>query len=128
MQTAPATTPTRSVPSSARDESATSELQQSFAKMKAAYRKEPMPSYEQRIAWLDALLTMVRKNKKQIADAISRDFGNRSQHETQLAEIFTIVTALKYIKKNLKGWMKPKSRHVMLAMKPGSAKVHYQPL
>ncbi|MFI5308200.1 MAG: coniferyl aldehyde dehydrogenase [Polyangiales bacterium] len=111
-----------------RTEPETSTLQAAFERLKAAYRKDPMPSHEQRIAWLDALLRVVRKNRKQIADTISADFGNRSFHETQVAEIFTLITGLRHTKKHLKSWMKPKSRHVMLAMRPGSAKVCYQPL
>jgi coniferyl-aldehyde dehydrogenase len=118
----------RIAPSAVRSESEVETLKATFDRMKAAYRKDPMPSYQQRIAWLDALLHMVRKNRKEIADAISQDFGNRSFHETQVAEIFTLVMGLRQMRKSLKGWMKPKSRHVMLAMRPGSAKVQYQPL
>jgi coniferyl-aldehyde dehydrogenase len=103
-------------------------LRSTFDRLKAAYRAEPMPSYEQRSDWLESLIRMVRKHRREIADTISKDFGNRSYHETQVAEIFTVVNGLRHMKKSLKGWMKPKSRHVMLAMKPGRAKVHYQPL
>jgi len=102
-------------------------MEAAFGRMKAAQRAEPMPSYEQRIVWLNALLRIVRTYRKEIADAISEDFGNRSCHETQIAEIFTLVTGIRYMKKHLKAWMRPESRHVMLAMRPGSAEVHYQP-
>ena len=52
--------------------------------MKVAYRSDPLPSYEQRIAWLDRLLRMVTSYRKEIADTISEDFGSRSFHESQL--------------------------------------------
>jgi coniferyl-aldehyde dehydrogenase len=104
-----------------------SELEAAFESLKAAYRREPSPSYETRLSWIDALLRMVQAHRKQIAEAITADFGNRSFHETQIAEIFTLITGLKYIRGQLKGWMKPRSRHVMLALLPGRAKVQYQP-
>ena len=98
-----------------------------FARMKAAYRSDPLPSYEQRIAWLDRLLRMVKSYRKEIADTISEDFGSRSFHESQLAEIYALVSSIRYLKKNLRSWMAPEERHVMLPMRPARAKVHYQP-
>jgi acyl-CoA reductase-like NAD-dependent aldehyde dehydrogenase len=99
-----------------------------FARMKAAYRSEPMPSFEQRVAWLDKLLGIIRQYRREIAETISEDFGHRSTHETQLGEILMLISSIRYMKKNLKSWMRPSARNVMLAMRPGSAKVHPQPL
>jgi coniferyl-aldehyde dehydrogenase len=99
-----------------------------FERLKAAYKKDPQPSYEQRMLWLDALLKSVRSHRKQIAETISQDFGNRSFHESQIAEVFTVVMGIRDMKKKLKRWMKPQSRHVALTMKPARAKVHFQPL
>ncbi|MGD8862491.1 MAG: coniferyl aldehyde dehydrogenase [Myxococcales bacterium] len=103
-------------------------MRQTFEAMKAAQKADPYPSYEERIARLDKLLSVTVKNRDAIAEAISADFGNRSYHETQIAEIFTSLTAIRYMKKQLKGWMKPRSRHVMLTLKPAKARVEYQPL
>jgi coniferyl-aldehyde dehydrogenase len=103
-------------------------LQGAFYRMKAAQRGEPMPSYEQRVARLDKLLQIARDYRKEIAEAICEDFGNRSLDETQLAEIFTLIGSMKHIRKNLRSWMQPEARHVALPMKPARAKVHYQPL
>jgi coniferyl-aldehyde dehydrogenase len=99
-----------------------------FHRLRAAYRKDPMPSYQQRKAWLAKLLQVVRKNRKLIAETISQDFGNRSFHESQIGEIFTLVTGIADMQRNLKRWMRPERRHVMLPMLPGRARVHYQPL
>jgi coniferyl-aldehyde dehydrogenase len=99
-----------------------------FARMKVAYRSDPMPSYEQRIAWLDRLLRMVKSYRKEIADTISEDFGSRSYHESQLAEIVAVVNSIRYLKKHLRSWMEPESRRLMLTLRPAHAKVHHQPL
>jgi acyl-CoA reductase-like NAD-dependent aldehyde dehydrogenase len=103
-------------------------LRSAFARMKAAHHSRPMPSHEQRIARLDKLLGIIREYRNEIAEAISDDFGHRSSHETQLAEILTLVSGIRYLKKNLKTWMRPEPRRVMLAMQPASARVHPQPL
>jgi coniferyl-aldehyde dehydrogenase len=119
----------RSESSSSRRESPEPDpLRVLFDRQRAAHRSDPAPGYEQRIAWLDSLIRLVAANRQQIADAINADFGSRSYHETQIAEVFTLITGIRYIKKHLRSWMKPESRHVMLAMLPGRAKVVYQPL
>jgi len=48
--------------------------------------------------------------------------------ETRLAEVLMLLDGIKYIKKHLKGWMKPQSRHVSMTYRPARAKVHFQPL
>ena len=105
-----------------------SALLTSFKRIKAAYNRDPNPSYELRMERLGKLLALLRDNQQRLAQAISEDFSCRSQHETRIAEIFVLVTSITYIRKNLKSWMKPRNRHVSLALKPASAKVQYQPL
>ena len=114
--------------STRRETSEPDALRARFDRLRAAHRADPAPSYEQRIAWLDTLIRLVADNRQAIADAINADFGSRSYHETQIAEVFTLITGIRYIKKHLRSWMKPEGRHVMLAMLPGRAKVMYQPL
>ena len=127
MQTG--TEPVRSAGAGVRREQSDSDgLREQFDRMRVAQRKDPSPTYEQRIAWLDTLIRMVVQNRQAIADAINTDFGSRSYHETQIAEVFTLLTGIRHIRKHLKGWMKPESRKVIMALLPGSAKVHRQPL
>jgi coniferyl-aldehyde dehydrogenase len=104
------------------------ELRATFDRMRKAQRDAPVSSYEERKQNLDKLIALVRDNQQRIADAIDQDFSHRSTHETKIAEILMMVTAMKEMRKHLKGWMKPKSRPVALTLKPASAKVHYQPL
>lgn len=99
-----------------------------FDALRAGHRAEPNPSYEQRIARLDALQRGVLKHKDELVEAVRADFGSRSRHETILAEVFSLLSEIKHLKKNLKGWMKPRSRAVALTFQPASAKVIYQPL
>jgi acyl-CoA reductase-like NAD-dependent aldehyde dehydrogenase len=120
--------PARTASNGGRADTEFDAIKGAFARMKAAHRDDPMPSYDQRIVWLDKLVGIIRQYRIEIAEAISDDFGHRSLHETQLAEIFTLITGIRHLKKHLKSWMRPDTRHVMLPMRPASAKVHPQPL
>jgi coniferyl-aldehyde dehydrogenase len=103
-------------------------LQTLFDRAKAAFSDEPYPSYEQRMQRLQKLLELVKTHQARFAQAIASDFSARSVHETQLAEIFTVVAGIKYMRKHLKSWMKPRSRRVTLALQPAKARVIMQPL
>ncbi|MCW9045064.1 MAG: coniferyl aldehyde dehydrogenase [Alphaproteobacteria bacterium] len=104
------------------------EMVEAFKKMHEASRHEKAPDYRTRMERLDKLLAMVRGNQEEIIAAISEDFGNRSSHESTLAEIFTTVSGIKHSKSKLKKWMAPKSRPVSWVFKPGKARIQYQPV
>jgi len=104
------------------------DVQSAFERMKSAYRRAPVPTYEERIERLDRLMRAVRARQDEIADVINRDFGNRSVRETKLAEVLMLLDAIKYLRKNLKAWMRPEKRHVSMTYKPARARVHRQPL
>ncbi len=104
------------------------ELHRILAKQREAFRKNGAPSYDARIAALDKMKGQILKYKDEIADAIREDFGNRSKHETLLAEVFGSLNPIKHVRKNLKKWMKPKSRPISMNFKPATGKIIYQPL
>jgi coniferyl-aldehyde dehydrogenase len=125
------TQPMHTVQSVASDPHARSErtaLSVAFERAKAAFSSEPYPSYEQRMERLQKLLELIRTEQDRIAQAIAADFSARALQETQLAEILTLVASLKYMRKHLKRWMKPRARHAGLGFAPARASVEYQPL
>ena len=63
-------------------------LEESLALQRAAYFAHPVPTLAERKADLRTLQRFIRENKQALCDAISADYGHRSQHETLLAEIF----------------------------------------
>jgi len=103
-------------------------LQPLLAAQRAAYRASPMPSADQRRAWLKALRQVILDEKQTLAEAVSSDFGNRARSETLLAEIMPSLHGIDYAGKRLGKWMKPSRRRVGLAFQPASARVLYQPL
>jgi coniferyl-aldehyde dehydrogenase len=104
------------------------DLVATLARLKAAQRKAGSPSAAQRIASLDRLERAVLSRQDAIADAINKDFGSRSKHETVAAEIFVIVSELRHAKAHLRDWMRPQAREAGLAFMPAAAEVVFQPL
>jgi coniferyl-aldehyde dehydrogenase len=104
------------------------DLRATFERLKAATRARPAPSYEERVDGLERLSYAIRKRQDEMAAAVRADFGNRSEIETKLTEVLILVDGIKYLRRHLKSWMRPESRHVSLTYKPARAKVYRQPL
>lgn len=100
-----------------------------FERQRAAYLADPVPDIQQRKEDLLNLKRMINENREQIIDAISEDYGNRSRHETQFAEIITSTDGINDVIKHLKKWMKVQKRHVDISMFAGGKnRVIPQPL
>ena len=65
-----------------------------FEKQRTAYLAAPTPDYRQRKNDLLALKKMLSEHREEIIDAISKDYGNRSRHETLFAEVITVADAI----------------------------------
>lgn len=103
-------------------------LKELFIEQKAAYKKAPMPSADQRINHLKALKTVTLKYQDRLAAAVNEDFGCRSKDETLLAEILTSVESINMAIKKTRKWMKPSKRGVGVLFAPAKNEVRYQPL
>jgi coniferyl-aldehyde dehydrogenase len=88
------------------------QLRAHFDKQRASYLEAPNPDYAQRRQDLETLKRMVSENVDAIIDAISQDYGNRSRHESQFAEIISVTDGINDCIKHLKKWMKVQKRHV----------------
>jgi coniferyl-aldehyde dehydrogenase len=99
-----------------------------FTEQKAAFRKNPMPSLQERTANLKKLRKMLMDNQESIIVTISKDFSNRSADETKLAEIMTTIHSIDYTLKNLKKWMAKDKKKISPLFQPATGFVQYQPL
>ncbi|HEY9058721.1 MAG TPA: coniferyl aldehyde dehydrogenase [Aurantimonas sp.] len=99
-----------------------------FQRQYQASRRELAPDLKARQHALARLRDIVTDNRFAIAEAISHDFGNRSRHETELLEVAPTLSAIRYARRKLAGWMKPQRRGVDLAFQPGRAWVRHEPL
>lgn len=103
-------------------------MKQVFTEQKAAFRKNPMPSLQERTANLKKLRKMLMNNQESIIATISKDFSNRSADETKLAEMMTTVHAIDYTLKNLKKWIEKDNKKISPLFQPATGFVQYQPL
>ncbi len=98
----------------------TDELNDSLQQQRKAYFADPAPDLEQRKADLLALKRMISENTDAIVDAINKDYGNRSRHETLLAEVILTLDGINFAMKHLKRWMKIQRREIDFTMYPGA--------
>lgn len=78
---------------------------------------------------LENLKRMLVENQDEIIEAINKDYGNRSSHETMIAEIVTVVDDISSTIKHVKKWMKVQRRSADQMMYLGAKnKVIPQPL
>ncbi|MGQ0709038.1 MAG: coniferyl aldehyde dehydrogenase [Rhodoferax sp.] len=88
------------------------ELEATLALQRAAYLAHPYPSYAERRADLQQLRRFLQDHRDAIVDAIHKDYGNRSRHETLFAEVFPAVDGVHHTLKHLRAWMRPQARGV----------------
>ncbi len=105
-----------------------SELTRVLGAQREAMLRDGPPSRAKRKQNLDTLLGLVLSYQDRLVDCITEDFGNRSTHETLLAEVLGVIKPIKHARKNLKRWMKPERRPMELELLPARAEIHYQPL
>ena len=97
-------------------------------RQRAEFLREGPPTLTERLKHLEALRSQVVKYQDRMGEVLSEDFGNRSRHETLLAEVMATVNSLKHARSKLSGWMKPQRRPIALQFKPAKGFIHYQPL
>lgn len=88
-----------------------SELDRTLHLQRAACMAQPYPSEGQRRADLLALKAFLQDHEQAIVQAISADYGHRSEHETLFAEMVPVVTAVDHALKHLRSWMRVQKRH-----------------
>jgi coniferyl-aldehyde dehydrogenase len=99
-----------------------------FDRQQRAFRQYAPLGYAKRIEALDALLHSVLSCEDLIVEALKTDFGHRSGHETRILEIIPLVDEIRYLKRNLRGWMQTRTAKVNWQFLPSRAKIIYQPL
>lgn len=104
-------------------------LEQALATQRAAYRAAPVPTEAERRRDLQALRRFVIDHRDAICEAISRDYGHRSRHETELTEFMPVLKDIDHALKHLRQWMRVQRRGVdRLAFGLASNRVIPQPL
>ncbi len=112
-----------------KESAAAIELQAILDAQRSAFRREGPVALATRVDRLDRCIALLVDNKEAICEAVSDDFGCRSKYVTLMTDIMNSVGSLKFVKKNLKKWMKPEKRSPFIPMNflGARAQVHYQP-
>ena len=69
-------------------------------------------SFQERKTHLLNLKRLLIENREALLAALCKDYGNRSYHESLLAEVIPVTDDINTTIKQLKKWMKPQRRHV----------------
>src|SRR5258708_31970493 len=104
------------------------ELGRLFALQRAAFRRERYPDLATRNDRLSRLAALVTENEARLIEAIDRDFGHRSAHETRLAELYIVTSDIRHAQRHLARWMKPERVATPLHLLPARARIERQPL
>lgn len=83
-----------------------------MALQRRAFRAAPNPNLAQRRAALKTLHRFVQEQQDDISEAISRDYGHRSRHETLLTEVVPVLKDVDHALSHLPQWMKEQRRQV----------------
>jgi coniferyl-aldehyde dehydrogenase len=115
-------------PGAAAAEAAIERMRAGFDAQRAAFAADMLPGRDARVDRLDRLLRLTEKYQVAIADAISADFGHRSRQETDLAEIFLVLSGIRQTRRHVGQWMKPRRVPTPLQMLPARSELIAQPL
>jgi coniferyl-aldehyde dehydrogenase len=105
---------------------ASSALALAFEAQRAAYARDPYPRAPARRERLSRLLAMLDDENAWV-DAIERDFGHRSAHETRLAELYVVGAEARHARRHVARWMRPVRVGTPLRLWPGAARIVPQP-
>ena len=100
--------------------SISNELNSCLQTQRKAYFADSTPDLQQRKADLLALKRMISENTDALIDAINKDYGNRSRHETLFAELILVLDGINFATKHLKRWMKTQKRDIDFTTFPGA--------
>ncbi|MGA2960965.1 MAG: coniferyl aldehyde dehydrogenase [Candidatus Korobacteraceae bacterium] len=103
-------------------------LAQMLTQQREAFLAAGAPPLDERLDDLRRLRQSIKSNANRIATLISEDFGNRSRHETLIADVWPVLAAIRHSTKHLSHWMKPSRVPVGVELSWGHARILCQPV
>jgi len=107
------------------------EMQTLLDRQREAYLQEGVVSAATRKDRLERAIGLLQTHQQKLVDAMSADFGHRSEHQSLFTDIAGSVGPLRHAQANLASWMKPEKRKAgpfPLNLLGAKARVEYQPL
>ena len=103
-------------------------LRRIFERQRSSFRQCAPLGLGKRLEALHILLQSIVNHQDTVIEAVKADFGQRSARETRLLEIFPLVDEIRYVKRNLRRWMQPRTAPANWQFRPSRTKIIYQPL
>ena len=80
---------------------------------------------------LERAIGLVKTHQQRLVEAMSADFGHRSEHQSLFTDVASSIGPLRHAQKHLERWMRPEKRKVgpfPLNLLGAKARIEYQPL
>ena len=106
-------------------------MQNLLGKQRAAYLAEGVVSAATRHDRLERAVHLLIDNADRLVEAMSADFGHRSEQQSMFTDVAASIGPLRHAQKHLKGWMKSEKRKAgpfPLNLLGAKARIDYQPL
>lgn len=103
-------------------------VQQAYELLRAASLKSPYPSAKQREDQLDRLLRLLQRERDNLANAMSADFGGRAERQSLMGDVLMPVESIRLARGHLREWMERRPVPTNLHSLPGRAYLLPQPL
>ena len=100
-------------------------------RQREAYLAEGSVAVPVRIDRLERAVGLLQTHQQRLVDAMTADFGHRSEHQSLFTDVAASIGPLRHAQKHLSRWMKPEKRKVgpfPLNLLGAKARVEYQPL
>ena len=97
-------------------------------RMRSAFQGDMAPTLATRLDRLRRLSQMTMRYAQDIIEAISADFGNRSPHETLIADLLSVDESIKHARSHLRRWMRPRRMPTGFKYRPGYNRLMAQPV
>lgn len=104
------------------------DLPVAFDRQRAAWFADPCPDWSVRADRLRRLQRLIVAHEHAIAQAIDADFGGRPAIETELAEVWPSLEAIRGALRHGRGWMRPRRAGVGRWFLPARAETVPRPL
>lgn len=112
-------------------ETSKEQMQNVLERQRAAYLAEGVVSTETRVERIERAINVLKKHESRLVEAMTADFGHRSEHQSLFTDIAASVGPLRHAQANVARWRKPEKRKVgpfPLNLLGAKARVEYQPL
>ena len=107
------------------------EIQRILDVQRKSYLAEGVVTNEVRHERIERAIQVLKRHEQKLVDAMTTDFGHRSEHQSLFTDIASSIGPLRHAQKHLAKWNRPEKRKVgpfPLNILGAKARVEYQPL